>query len=180
MRAIDIIREVIAVEGRYVNDPSDSGGETNKGITERVARRGGYTAAMRNLTAADAERIYRQLYWQPICGDALLDYSELIAREVYDTAVNMGVGRAAEFLQRALNVLNNGGRHYRDLTVDGDIGPATLAALRALLHKRGGEGEQLLYRMLNALQGAFYVELAERRQKDEKYIYGWYKNRVAS
>jgi hypothetical protein len=32
--------------------------------------------------------------------------------------------------------------------------------------------------MLNSLQGSSYVEIAERREKDEKWIYGWFKNRV--
>lgn len=33
-----IINEIIRVEGGYVNDPRDSGGETNFGITVAVAR----------------------------------------------------------------------------------------------------------------------------------------------
>jgi len=36
-----------------------------------------------------------------------------------------------------------------------------------------------LYKMLNALQGAYYIELAERREKDEDFIYGWFKHRVS-
>jgi len=31
---------------------------------------------------------------------------------------------------------------------------------------------------LNCLQGAFYVELAEKREKDERFVYGWLLNRV--
>jgi hypothetical protein len=29
--------------------------------------------------------------------------------------------------------------------------------------------------MINCLQGSFYIELCERREKDEKYIFGWMK-----
>ena len=41
------------------------------------------------------------------------------------------------------------------------------------------DGEVVLVRALNSLQGAFYVELAEKRQKDEAFVYGWLLNRVA-
>jgi len=36
----------------------------------------------------------------------------------------------------------------------------------------------VLCRALNCLQGAYYIELAERREKDERFVYGWLKNRV--
>ena len=101
--------------------------------------------------------------------------SERVAEEVVDSGVNMGTHRAVRFLQRSLNVLNNRGRHYADLTVDGIAGALTLSALAHFLTTRN---EDVLVRMLNALQGAFYVELAERREKDERFIYGWFLNRV--
>jgi lysozyme family protein len=90
----------------------------------------------------------------------------------------MGVGRAAEFLQRSLNALNSGGTLFADLTVDRDIGPSTMRALSAYMQHRGALGELVLHRALNSLQGAFYIELVERRQKDEAFIYGWLLNRV--
>ena len=100
---------------------------------------------------------------------------DALAEEVVDTAVNMGVTRAGKFLQRALNALNNQNKLYSDLVVDGDIGRATIAALRAYLSKRE---ENVLIKALNCLQGAYYIELSERRQKDERFVYGWIKNRV--
>ena len=84
----------------------------------------------------------------------------------------MGTGRAGKFLQRCLNVLNKRGSLYKDLTVDGGIGPATISALRAYLNSRD---EQTLVKALNCMQGAKYVELAERREKDERFVYGWLK-----
>jgi len=83
--------------------------------------------------------------------------------------------RAGKFLQRALNVLNNTGSLYRDLKVDGAIGSATVSALRGYLD---GRDEGTLVKALNCLQGAFYITLAERREKDERFVYGWFKNRV--
>lgn len=57
--------------------------------------------------------------------------------------------------------------------------PRTLAALRAYLAKRGTEGETVLLKALNCLQGERYIDIAERRPKDEEFVYGWLRARVA-
>jgi lysozyme family protein len=167
-----VIDEIIRVEGGYVNDPSDSGGATNFGITEKVARAWGFKGAMRNLPREMAFDIYAARYWDKVLAD---DMPDRVAEEVVDTAVNMGAGRAGKFLQRALNVLNNGGKSHPDIAVDGAIGSRTIRALNAYLAKRD---EQTLVKALNCLQGAYYIELAERREKDQRFVYGWLKNRV--
>lgn len=171
----NIINEIIRVEGGYVNDPADSGGETNFGITEAVARAHGYNGLMVDMPREVAFDIYVAKYWDAVRGDQLVQLSEVVAEEVVDTSVNMGPGRAGKFLQRALNVLNSEAKLYQDLKVDGAIGPATLTALAAYLEQRN---EMVLSRALNCLQGSFYIELAERREKDERFVYGWLKNRV--
>lgn len=174
-----IIDNIIAVEGGYVNDPSDSGGETNYGITKEVALENNYTDDMEVMPVEVARKIYEDRYWEPLHLTAIEKMSIIIAEELADTGVNMGINRAGKFLQRALTVLNNRGHLYPDLHVDGQIGPQTLRALSEFLAHRGLEGENVLFKMLNALQGAFYVELTERREKNERFIYGWFKNRVA-
>lgn len=171
-----VIDAIIKVEGGYVDDPSDSGGETNYGITVAVARASGYSGSMREMPRYVAEGIYAAKYWDSVKADQIAKLSERVAEEVVDTGVNMGVGRAARFLQRSLNVLNQQSKLYADLVVDGGIGPATLTALGGYL---GSRDEGTLVKMLNCLQGAFYVELAERREKDERFVYGWFKNRVS-
>ena len=139
----------------------------------------GYTDDMKLLPKSLAFQIYSQRYWDAISLDDIEQRSQNIAKELADTSVNMGTGRAAEFLQRSLNALNSQGALFADLTVDRDIGLATLRALDAFMAKRGTNGELVLFRALNSLQGAFYIELVERRQKDEAFIYGWLLNRVA-
>lgn len=175
MNRDSIINEIIRVEGGYVNDPADSGGETNFGITEAVARAHGYNGPMVNMPRDVAFDIYVAKYWDAVKGDQLVGLSTVVAEEVVDTSVNMGPGRAGKFLQRALNVLNNRSDLYADLKVDGTIGNATLTALAAYLEERS---EIPLARALNCLQGSFYIELAERREKDERFVYGWLRNRV--
>ena len=174
-----IIDSIIKIEGGYSDDVADSGGKTRYGITEAVARAYGYIGKMRKLPLHIAKDIYEKRYLKTIRFDEIATLSELIAKELADTSVNMGAPRAGEFLQRSLNVLNRNGRDYPDLRVDGKIGNKTLIALRAYLNKRGIAGERVLYKMLNALQGAFYVKLAERRSKDERFVYGWFRTRVA-
>jgi len=174
-----IINEIIKREGGYVNDPSDSGAETMWGITKKVARANGYHEPMHKLPRWLAFEIYEKRYLEKIKFDQIEKLSPLIAEELADTSVNMGWRRAGEFLQRSLNVLNRGGKDYKDLVVDGKVGAKTIKALKKYLKKRGKEGERVLHKMLNSLQGSFYVTLAERRSKDEKFVFGWYKNRIA-
>lgn len=175
----DVINRIIDIEGGYVNDKSDSGGETKYGITKAVARAHGYKLPIRLLPRKTAFEIYEQEYWHSIYADTISKVSKPLAYKLFDVSVNMGSYRAVKYLQRALNVLNNGGKYYKDIPVDGAMGPYTALTLSAYLQKRsGGKGEQVLIEMLTCLQGAFYVELAERREKDEKYIYGWFVNRV--
>lgn len=178
MKMDDIISKTLIVEGGYVNDPDDSGGETNWGVTVVTARANGYEGSMRDMTRADAIDIYRSCYWSVNNLDDVLVLSPPVTEKLFDIAVNMGNYRAGEFLQRILNVLNNGGAYYPDLRTDGQIGARTVAALRSYLDKRGDKGAEVLVTLLTALQGAFYVTLAERRQKDERFMYGWASNRL--
>ena len=174
----ETIDHIIDIEGGYVNDPRDSGGETNFGITKKVAVSYGYTGEMKLLPKSMAFKIYADKYWDELNLDKIELLSSSVAKELADTGVNMGVGRAAEFLQRSLNALNNQGTLFDDLVLDRNIGPASINALALFISKRGDMGELVLYRALNALQGAFCIELAERRQKDERFVYGWLLNRV--
>jgi len=170
-----IINAIIDVEGGYIDDPADSGGETNYGITVKVARDNGYMDSMRDMPRSMAFDIYAARYWDAVCGDLLATLAPAVAEEVVDTAVNMGVKRAGQILQRALNALNDRDRLYSNIVTDGKIGPATINALKGYMVVRD---EVILMKALNCLQGAAYIALAERRKKDERFLYGWLRNRV--
>jgi len=166
------------IEGGYVNDPSDSGGETNFGITVAVARGYGYAGQMKNLSKSMAYDIYKSVYWDRPQFDKVALVSTHVAAKLFDIGVNMGVGRASEFFQRLLNVYNNRQSHWSDIKVDKAIGPQTLDGFSAYFVRRGAGGLEVMVKSLSCLQGAFYIELAERREKDEKFVYGWISTRI--
>jgi lysozyme family protein len=175
----EAFEHTVGVEGLFSDDPKDSGGATKYGITEAVARAYGYRGEMRDLSLSDAREIYKLRFWDAMRLDEIAAMSEIIALELFDTAVNQGTGAAGTYLQRSLNALNQEGKLYPDVSVDGSVGRMTVAALREYLGRRGKDGEQVMLRALNSLQGAFYIELAEKRSKDEAYVYGQLLNRVA-
>lgn len=178
MSIAGIIEDVIKREGRYSDNPADPGGATMWGITERVARAHGYAGLMRDLPRAMAVSIYTKTYVQAPGFDRVAALSAAIGEELVDTGVNMGPGLPGPWLQRVLNVMNMRGKAWPDLVVDGQIGPATLAALAAMLRQRGADGERVILRALNCLQGARYIEIAEGREASEDFEFGWFLNRV--
>lgn len=111
----DAFERVIGHEGGYVNHPDDPGGETNWGITVGVAREMGYMGSMKDLTREQAKHFYKVGYWDKARCDEL---NGAIAFQVFDAAVNHGVGNAIRFLQRAVGVAD-----------DGKVGPVTLKAV---------------------------------------------------
>ena len=164
----EILSDVLRNEGGYVNDARDAGGETMYGITKAVARANGYTGPMRDLPKNKALEIYRAKYIIAPGFGMVGNLSMPIAAELVDTGINMGPAVATRFLQRALNGLGDA-----SLAVDGKIGPASIAALKAFLAKRGVEGERRLLALLNAEQGVRYLELAEGRSANRAFLYGW-------
>lgn len=175
-----LIDDLIGREGGFTNHPADRGGPTNWGITQQVARAYGYAGDMRDLERDEAKAIYRKRYWdRPGFADVATRYPALAA-ELFDTGVNMGPPTAAKYLQRSLNVLNRQARDYGDVPTDGDIGPMTLAALDAYKRRRGDVGERVLFKAVDALQGARYIEIAEHSPSQEAFVFGWLRTRVGS
>ncbi len=175
----DIFNSILGKEGGYVNHPDDKGGPTNWGITQATARAHGYTGDMRNLTRQQAMDIYEADYWYGPRFDQVAAVSPAIAAELCDTGVNMGPSVQVKFFQRWLNAFNDQQKLYPDLITDGQIGPRSISALKLFLVKRGSEGESVLLRALNCSQGQRYLELAEQRQANESFIYGWIRERVS-
>jgi lysozyme family protein len=100
--------KLIDHEGGYVNNPRDPGGETKYGISKRA-----YPALdIADLTLDDAKGIYKRDYWERAQCDRL--HPDL-AFQVFDGAVNSGIGNSIRWLQEAAGV-----------AVDGVVGPLTV------------------------------------------------------
>lgn len=102
-------------EGAYSNHPDDPGGETMWGVTKRVAEAHGYHGNMRDMTWEQACTIYRKAYWDKA---QISRFPEGIQFQLFDAAVNHGIGNAIRFLQRAVGVAD-----------DGIVGPVTRHAV---------------------------------------------------
>lgn len=153
------IEEVIRNEGGYVNHPSDPGGATNFGITQRTYPK----LNIKALTVEQAKQIYYTDWW--VKGPYEAINAQSIATKVFDTAVNVGSKRAYKFLQQACNNLG------AKLTVDGIIGPKTIAVVNSL------PAPQLLAE-LRKEQAAYYSNLAQKRPSMKVFLRGWL-NRAA-
>lgn len=105
---------LIGHEGGYVNDPRDPGGETKFGISKRVYPDVDIAA----LTLDSARVIYKRDYWDRALCDQL---PPGVAFQVFDCAVNSGIGQSIRFLQRAVGVAD-----------DGRVGPLTIRAVQRL------------------------------------------------
>ena len=117
------LKTILHHEGGYVNHPKDPGGETNLGVTKRVYQEHGGTKDMKDLLVEDVAPIYKKGYWDRMKGDDLPGGLDLC---VFDFGVNAGPGRAAKFLQSMIGT-----------TVDGGIGPNTLAKVDEYIRENG-------------------------------------------
>ena len=163
MSAFDIAFKItIGHEGGYVNDPDDPGGETNYGISKRSYP----DIDIANLTIEQAKNIYRKDYWEKQSCHLLDDFPD-VATELFDTSVNMGIGRGGKIFQEALNLSNRNELDYTNIAVDGGIGAKTISAFRSNKNKRR------LYNVMNILQGEFYINLMRKNETMEKYV-GWF------
>jgi len=171
-------------EGGYGNDPDDVGGETYKGISRVYNPSWVGWQVVDNLKSGDdfpknlelseelqhlVKQCYKEKYFDPFRGDKM---PRELALEMFDTGVNMGVGRAVKFMQIALNVLNRNGKLYQDQVADGDYGPTTHKCLTKYLHT---DNEMLLCKIINVLQGNHYINYMTKSPKQEKYARGWFK-----
>lgn len=98
----------------YVNDPVDPGGETKFG----VAKNANPDLNITTITFDTAKKVYYNKYWLTSYSDKIADINPRLAIVHFDTAVNMGVGRANKMLQTVLGV-----------KADGVIGPKTIEAI---------------------------------------------------
>lgn len=152
----EAFKDVIGLEGGYVNDPNDPGGETKFGISAKSYP----TLDIAKLTVDEAKQIYLRDFWTPLSLDS---FHPMVAHELFEEAVNLGKARAVRILQEALDYFGYGVEH------DGVIGPQTIKAARNV-----GNAQDLC-KVLNALQFMHYKRIIEQNPKLRKYAVGWLK-----
>ncbi|VVA47009.1 putative Peptidoglycan domain protein [Serratia ficaria] len=159
---------VLGKEGGYANDPTDRGGETKFGISDKrdgiadgmtdVDGDGKPDTRIKELTLEQSGQIYFRDYWYPSYCPNWPDGISLI---VFDAAVQHGVKKAISLLQDAAGV-----------TADGIVGAKTRAAVLS------ADPEWLLTRYL-LRRARYYAEIMKANPSQTKYLNGWF-NRLDS
>ncbi len=176
-------KTVLGHEGAYSNHPTDRGGETFYGISRKYHPGWPGWPVLDSYSQDDKQNLrlshsleladlvtdfYFNTFWQPL---GLSDInSAKLTGEVFDSAVNMGTSRAAKWLQLACNYMSD-----NKLTLDGNIGPKTVAAVNHCMTKYGDDE---LLKILNGLQLIHYLDLVDRDPSQKVFLRGWLK-RVA-
>lgn len=160
----EIIPFILKAEGGWVNDPSDSGGETNKGITYSTWKSfyGDTHERFMKMFQDDWNQIFKTLYWDKIKGDDI--NSQRLANILVDWVWGSGFAYPPAHLQIILNEMGN------NLTVDGSIGKMTIQALNKV-------NEQKLWDRLVKDRFDFLDDIVKKNPKNQKFLQGW-KNRM--
>jgi len=171
-------KATMKAEGSYANNPNDKGGETYAGISRKNWPWWGGWMTIDNMRKTPnfpecidqigslqvlVQDFYRVNFWNVLKLD---QFTQPIATELFDLGVNCGTGVAGQFLQRSLNCLNNNATLFPDLTVDGSIGAATLAAFAKCR-------DTDVLACIVALQGAKYISICENNHSQEEFMKGW-------
>lgn len=154
---------VLAREGGYVNDPTDKGGETNLGISDKrdgvsdgltdVDGDGKPDTRIKDLTKEQAGQIYYRDYWYPAY---CTDWPDGISLFMFDAAVQHGAKKAIQLLQEAVGV-----------SADGIVGPKTTKAVI------GADAELLLNRCF-LRRSRYYASIIKSNPVQGKYLNGWF------
>jgi lysozyme family protein len=179
-------RKIQGYEGGWCNVSGDAGGETYAGVARNYfpnwpgwtyidrTKDGNGTPHLEKLAPEQRARLeqyvsdfYREQFWNRFLGSAIPGDMQLVANELLDSAVNMGVHAAVAFLQKAVNALNTWDRSK--IAEDGEVGNETLYALLEFPAKDA----LVLTKAMNILQGARYLELIAQSPAKVKFARGW-------
>lgn len=153
-RFLVAVKHLLVLEGGYVNDPSDRGGETKYGISKRQYPH----LDIQFITEEQASEIYYNDYWLAYHCDKL---PEAIGEFLFDCVVNHRPKTAIRFIQKTYRV-----------DVDGILGPMTINAVRndsSLVAI-----ERHLVRCFS-YRAVFYSELVENNPTQGRFLMGWFR-----
>ncbi|MBJ9019409.1 peptidoglycan-binding protein [Citrobacter farmeri] len=157
---------VLSAERGYVNDPTDRGGETNLGISDKrdgvadgktdVDGDGKPDTRIRDLTVEQAGQIYFRDYWYP--ANCPL-WPDEVALFVFDSAVQHGAKKAVQLLQEAVG--------FAGKSVDGIAGKNTRAAVES------ADPDWLMNR-LYLRRSRYYADIIKSNPSQGKFLNGWF------
>ena len=159
-----MIDDILQREGGFTDHPSDRGGPTNFGITQRSleAWRGHSVTVddVRNMSVDEARKIYRAEY----CTRPKIDQlPKSVQPLMFDMSINHGPATAIKLLQQVLNETGN------TCAVDGGIGDETLACAKAAASALGDALENKLVDR----RVAFYQSIVARDASQSVFLRGW-------
>jgi lysozyme family protein len=160
----DLLDEVIAREGGFVNHPADRGGPTKYGITQRTLSewlgRPATVDEVRTLDEETARAIYVVRY---LVGPRIDTLPPEIVPQAFDMAVNHGPRRAVRILQEVLNLAG-----WR-VDVDGTVGPETRRAAFEAQEQMG----PFLANAIADQRANFYHRLVAVDPSQRVFLNGW-------
>lgn len=150
-------------EGGFVNDPDDSGGATNKGITLKTFRsfygQNKTVEDLKNISDQQWIHIFLNGYWNKCQASNINNQS--VANIFVDWAWGSGPGTAIKQVQKIVGT-----------DVDGIVGVKTLDAINS-------KDPKTLFNAIKKARIEFVENLVKQRPKDAKFLQGW-KNRINS
>lgn len=141
---------ILKIEGGYVDDPTDRGGETKFGISAKA-----YPGVdIKNLTIEEATEIYRVDYWDGYrCGEL----NPVPGILLFDAVVQHNPKTAVRLLQEAAGV-----------HIDGTIGPNTIAAAN------DDDPRQIMLDNIRE-RAMYYHSIVTANSSQVKFLPNWYR-----
>lgn len=162
MARCDILWPFIkSFEGGFSNHPLDKGGATNMGVTLSTWKKQGYDKDgdgdididdLRLLTEADAKAIFKKNYWGRWKASSIKDQS--LANILVDWVWGSGA-YGIKIPQRMLKV-----------TVDGIVGPKTIAALN-------DRNPKLFFAELHKEREEYFKRICQVTPTNKVFLKGW-------
>jgi lysozyme family protein len=156
------IAKLLTLEGGYVNDPCDSGGETNYGICKRDEPE----LNIKTLTKQQAIDWYHKNFWLKYGMDHIED--DKLASYWLSMAVNGGISHITKIIQQVvMDTMQQASIFHTSITVDGVPGPQTIKLINEYWKTD---------KLLNVMEKMWnhYLKIMEAHPEDNKFYHGWH------